>query len=414
MTTIDPDRFQYLSQWKYVEIAHYIPKLDRVIRDQNNKIPIMVEWSELSKLREQYDNLGLYTSVWRYDSKDVETAKRLGSLYFDFDSDPIEEAQEDALKLVNYLLEYIPKNGIRVYFTGAKGFHVEVEAVTAGITPSNSLPNLFRYIAGELQKELDLKTLDFSVYDQRRMWRLPGSKHQKTGLYKTEIAPEELSFPIERIKELAEVAAVVECDPELEFSAKANAWYREFSYRQEAAKTVSLEERIARFNKHGTNIIKRDIHAELVFDPESLFKHCPAILALWEKAEQDHHLLHEERLFLLSILSYTDEAIEYLIQILSSCTDFNIDKSRSHIDDWIRRRELGIGGRPYSCARAASVGIGCNSCDLEPKERMERVGDSFMGTGEMAEPSPIRFAYHKKSNFPSTPVTINRQNLKYI
>jgi len=43
------------------------------------------------------------------------------------------------------------------------------------------------------------------------------------------------------------------------------------------------------------------------------------------------------------------------------CEDFNYEKSTSHINDWIKRRQLGIGGRPYTCERANSAGVGCDS-----------------------------------------------------
>lgn len=412
MTWIDPESTKYLSQWKYVEIAHHVPKLDRVIRDQNNKVPIMLERDEIDEFRRQNNNLGVYTSVWLYDTIDVDTAKRLGSLYFDFDSETLEGPQDDVKKLVDYLLQNIPEEAIRIYFTGAKGFHVECEAVSLGITPSNNLPNLFRYIAEQLRDDLTLSTTDFSVYDQRRMWRLPNSQHQKTKSFKIPLTRTELNLSIDEIKELAKEPRP-ENIPHLVFNPTANAWYREWGYKQEADKVISLEERIARFNKMGTNAIHKAYDGDLIFDPEALFKNCPSILGLWDKAEREHHLLHEERLFLCSILTYSEEAINYLTTILSNCTDFNLEKSRSHIDDWIRRREMGIGGRPFSCARARSAGVGCGSCDLDPKEKMERVGDNWIGTGEMAEPSAFRFAYRRKIT-KSNPVMIEQDSIKYI
>lgn len=417
MTFLDPEINEYLSKWKYVEIAHYVDSLGRVIRDQSgtkgNKIPIFLEPNEIESFRAKNNNLGIYTSVWLYDSKDIDTTKRLGSIYFDFDSDIIEEAQQDTINLVTYLSEFISDAGIRIYFTGAKGFHVEVEAVTAGITPTNTLPDLFRFIATELKDKLSLSTLDFSVYDQRRMWRLPNSIHQKTGLYKIPITSDILNSSMDEIRELAK-NPIEENISTLSFEAKANAWYRDWIYQQETQKEISLEERIARFNKMGTNAIHKAYDTDLVFDPASLFKNCPSILHLWDKAEREHHLLHEERLFLCSILTYSDEAIEYLITILSNCNDFNVDKSRSHIDDWVKRRDMGIGGRPFSCARAQSAGVGCTGCELEPKERMERIGDNWVGMGEMAEPSPFRFGYKRKISKSTDPLLIPKDTIKYI
>ena len=85
-------------------------------------------------------------------------------------------------------------------------------------------------------------------------------------------------------------------------------------------------------------------------------------------------------------------------EILKNCSDYNFEKSQAHIDDWIKRREIGIGGRPYTCERANSVGIGCGNCDLEKKKKWVKVGDSYIETDEESSPSPIRFAYRKATD----------------
>lgn len=78
------------------------------------------------------------------------------------------------------------------------------------------------------------------------------------------------------------------------------------------------------------------------------------------------------------------------------CDDFNYDKSTSHINDWIKRRQLGIGGRPYTCDRANSVGVGCGDCHLDKKKKWITVGNRYMESSEELSPSPIRFAYKTK------------------
>ena len=79
--------------------------------------------------------------------------------------------------------------------------------------------------------------------------------------------------------------------------------------------------------------------------------------------------------------------------------DFNYEKSTSHINDWIKRRQLGIGGRPYTCERANSSGVGCGDCHLEKKKKWIIIGDKFVEGTEVSNPSPIRFAYkNKKEN----------------
>lgn len=129
------------------------------------------------------------------------------------------------------------------------------------------------------------------------------------------------------------------------------------------------------------------------FNAKGLFDSCPALLRWWSHAEEHRELPHEVRLFLCSLLSYTEEAEEYLHAILSACDDYSPEKTEAHLQDWKRRRELGIGGRPFSCMKANAMGVGCGTCELEPKPRMERVGDRLVETGEEALASPVRFAY---------------------
>jgi hypothetical protein len=81
---------------------------------------------------------------------------------------------------------------------------------------------------------------------------------------------------------------------------------------------------------------------------------------------------------------------------LANCSDYNPDKTQAHINDWVKRREMGIGGHPYSCQRVRSAGILCNNCDnLEPRAKYDALNGQLIPTGEMALPSPVRLAYTK-------------------
>ena len=180
---------KFLSQWKYYEVARFVPSLNRVIRDKKNGQPVIVTSEEIPTYASSNGNTGIYTSVFAYNNQDIDEAIRLGPLYFDIDSESVSDAYEDCMKLYNHLMQFIPEGSVLVYFTGKKGFHIECEPICLGINPSNSLPKIYRFIANDLKSKLGLNTLDFSVYDARRMWRLVGSKHQNTGYYKTLLNP---------------------------------------------------------------------------------------------------------------------------------------------------------------------------------------------------------------------------------
>jgi len=387
----------FYAQFKYVELARYYEsgKKQMVAREKRGDESVLVEWNKVREYADKHDNTGIYTSIFRYKSSTFRPSDiQLGPLYFDLDSDDLDTAKADTVRLVEYLYQNMPRNAVQIFFTGKKGFHVECEPVAVGISPSTELPGIFRYIAGQLRDLLSISTFDFAVYDARRMWRLPNSKHQSTGLYKVAITHDELAFG--DIRALASTPREILVEDQV-FDIKSNEWYRGFTYALEASRlqrNVSAQSVIERFQSEGSGHLT-DFERE--FNPPNLFDNCSAIMELWNKAETKHDLEHEERLFLCSLLTYTDEAVEYLHAILSNCSDYNYEKSQSHIDDWIRRRDMGIGGRPYTCERAASAGIGCSGCSkLEPKPRYEKIGNKLYPTNEVTSPSPIRFAYSRK------------------
>jgi len=381
----------YISNWKYFEVAKYVSKLNKVIRLKSNDLPLMLTDDSLIGFVNENNNTGIYTSVWRYNSDDLEKATRLASLYFDIDNKDQKQSLSDCVKLYNYLLKFIPEESIIVYFTGKKGFHIECEAIALGINPSNNLPNIFRFIAQSLKDKLGIDSLDFSVYDARRMWRLAGSRHQDTGLYKNIISRQMLSqgMPaiIDHCRSESDNAV-----PQQLFNAKANEWYREFTYELEVSKERS-KDFIGYFNKHGSTGFKSFQESEKEFTVKNLIENCSAVRRLWQQAIDQKFLEHEARLFLCSILTYNEESIKFLHGILSNCDDYNVEKTNSHINDWIKRRQLGIGGRPYTCERANSVGVGCGDCSLERKNKWIKIGDKYVETSDQSSPSPVRFAY---------------------
>lgn len=391
---IPQDKDKYLSSWHLVETARHVPALSRIIRDKEGDNPKFVSIFDIDKYRKQYNNNGLYTSVWHFNSEDLAKAVRLGSLYFDLDNEDPEKAYQECKTLHSYLKQYIPSNALLVYFTGKKGFHIECEAIALGINPSNSLPNIFRYIANKIKDKLKIESIDFSVYDPRRMWRLAGSMHQETKLYKNLIPEEILYSDLNTIRTYcSEPKENLVADQE--FNLKANEWFREFTYDMEMDKHSSPDF-LSHFNKYGSTAFKQLTPLEKDFTPDQLLKGCSAIRRLIEQAKEKKYLEHEARLFLCSILTYNEDSIKFLYSILAMCEDFNYEKSTSHINDWIKRRQLGIGGRPYTCERANSAGVGCGDCHLEKKKKWITVGDKYVESAEELSPSPIRFAYKTK------------------
>lgn len=385
----------FLGTWRNIELAKYVPKLSKVIRYKDSDGNILFDFSRVEEFREVNNNIGIYTSIWLYNKEDIDSSVRFAPLYFDLDSKNIDHSLTEVRKLYEYLASFIDKGSIQVFFTGKKGFHVECNPVALGINPSNNLANIYRFIASQIKLNLELESLDLQVYDNRRMWRLEGSQHQDTGLYKTHLLEDEIYADATSIKGIASVRRFTLPSQE-KFSAKSNEWFRNLSYEMEIEKERS-KDFLGYFNKYGSSVFKSFETQEKEFTPKRLMESCPSIKRLWQEAIDKKHLDHEARLFLCSILTYSEEAIKFLHGILSNCGDYNYEKTHSHIQDWIRRRELGIGGRPFTCARANASGVGCMECNLESKPRWVKIGNRFVETEEKLDPSPVRYAYVNKA-----------------
>jgi hypothetical protein len=120
-------------------------------------------------------------------------------LIFDFDhKTDLELAKADTIALCERLLVHgIPEESLDIAFSGSKGYAVEVVFKEARLTPPE-VKNLFT----ELTEGLE--TADSVVVNASRIFRLAGTKHATSGLYKFPITFEELkTVPIEEIKEAA-------------------------------------------------------------------------------------------------------------------------------------------------------------------------------------------------------------------
>lgn len=387
------DETKYNSRFKYIELARYVPHLDSVIRDRG-----VFVWDEVEAYQKKHDNIGIYTSVFQYETMDVNQCRRLGSLYFDLDSAGAEQSHKETTLLLEHVSKFVHESAIRLYFTGSKGFHIELEALALGISASAKLSDGFRYIASDIVAQLGLETVDFQCYDSRRMWRLVNSRHQKTNLFKVPLQLDQINNSLDWILNYAE-SPHEDKIPDQVFDPNANAWYRDYLYNKEVKETNPFD-RIKFFEDRGTSLVV-DGYSDLQFDESHLLANCKTVADLKKKAETKHHLEHIERLFLCSILTYNDQAEVFLYEILSQCSDFDPYRTKAHIEDWKRRRDLGTGGRPFTCETVRSYGIStCGQCDLEPKHKIEKVGDTYIKTDEYSSPSPIRFSYRRKGTIP--------------
>lgn len=391
----------YYSAFRHVEVGRYFPDLERVARItkkvNGEKIPVLISWDDIYDFSAKYDDLGIYHSLRYYDlKKGGLDGPSLAPLHFDIDNEGAPElALRDTYVITNHLVNdlEVPAEAVTVYFSGMKGYHIEIDplAIRLNLVHDNSAA-VFRHIAETFEEELELTSLDYMVYDLRRIWRLAGSRHQKTGLYKMPCRDMVLNgATVDAIAEEAKQKPTLEqlAMSEQKFSYKAARRFADMVADYEAERRQREQDKLSNFLAHGG--VSKKFEGDVVkqFTAADLCLKCPAVDALVVKAKTQKNLEHYERLFLCSLLTYTPEAIEFLHSILSELDDYNFEISDLHIQDWIRRREYGIGGRPYTCEKAKTVGIICSGCyDLEPKSY-----ENKYGAEHLADPSPVRFAY---------------------
>lgn len=139
----------------------------------------------------QFDNFKQTKSV--RGVKDVKTNK----IWFDFDSTNPEISRASTIKTLERLTaEGIDPNDVEIYFSGNKGYHL-ILSTDRQLTPLEVQGVANKY-AGDLQ------AFDTSLYDYTQIFRVPGTKHAKSGLHKIPLTATQLnSLTTEEIKHIA-------------------------------------------------------------------------------------------------------------------------------------------------------------------------------------------------------------------
>lgn len=180
---------------------------------------------DLSRIIDEAGDTDYYYSVYTYEDKHYEQWKKTNSLagildvktnkiIIDFDNEDLLVAKKSALEAASRLiLNGFNRDDLQVYFSGAKGFHIEI--------------NLDEWLTREQFENVvfgvasDIKGFDTKVKDQQRLIRMPFTKNQKTGLYKIPVSLEELeNSPIDVIQEAAKSPTVEMWDGYTEWSKK--------------------------------------------------------------------------------------------------------------------------------------------------------------------------------------------------
>lgn len=156
-----------------------------------------IQAKELKNNLTNYDG-DIYSTIYKYDSTDLNTANFIAPLYLDLDIDDIEhnfiKIKQDLLLVMRRLktLFSLSDKDIELYFSGSKGFHILVSHNIFGFKPSRDINKQYKKIAVDLKTYTINQSVDTKIYDNKRLFRVPNTINHKTGLYKVPITYEKV------------------------------------------------------------------------------------------------------------------------------------------------------------------------------------------------------------------------------
>jgi hypothetical protein len=162
------------------------------------------------QFRQHYNNKGVYQTqmqyinpIWYQNDKgkwliNAGESLKWGDFYLDFDTvigneDDYEKLREDVRTALRYLtvIMNIDLNQIRFFFSGNKGIHLTIPAITLGLEPHAALNQIYKIIMEDIGKYCKNDTLDPKVYDDKRMFRMVNSWNIKGQAFKIPITHDE-------------------------------------------------------------------------------------------------------------------------------------------------------------------------------------------------------------------------------
>jgi len=143
------------------------------------------------------------------------------ALLFDFDGEDLDAVRAEVEKFVLHIeaLHEVPRDAVRLAFSGQKGFHFVLPFSLISEDP-RAHPDFWQaYKAMALELCDGFAHLDRSIYEPRRLFRLMNTKHGKSGLYKIPLTFDELAdLAVEKIQGLAKEPRKIEVLPISEIS----------------------------------------------------------------------------------------------------------------------------------------------------------------------------------------------------
>lgn len=240
-------------QFRYVDFAS---RLQPHFRNNVVRLERIPQLLEKYGSFECYSTYFLFTSgIIRYMKKNIISGRRsvsgyrglLYAHYFPIDIDcpfDLGYSREAAIETLRKLKDEIgiQDNGINIYFSGKKGFHLMVDTGSFGLRPSGRLNYYFAAMRKRIAKMAGEygRAIDCNISDPVRLLRMPNTVNAKSGLYKIQLTEDELcGLSAGRIRSLArhkrpiegtDISGLIPLEP-ARMSPKAKEFYLECAGR---------------------------------------------------------------------------------------------------------------------------------------------------------------------------------------
>lgn len=135
----------------------------------------------------------LYLNLWEESVDGEFNPVYYAPLYIDIDTNSFELSKINTQQIVLYIshLFQIPLDEIRIFFSGAKGFHILIDSRLFGNPQDSNMHNIYKDFILILKDRFNLN-LDTAIYDLRRVFRMINSINHKKKYHKIELTAKEL------------------------------------------------------------------------------------------------------------------------------------------------------------------------------------------------------------------------------
>lgn len=207
---LSQEKEKNLCNMNIAEVGFGYERNNQYMFTRNRYIP----YGAINQFINERNQYSCFCSAFRYNTTDIDNSLMYGDMYFDFDDvNDFEHVRKDAIVVLNMIevVFLVKKEWLKIYFSGNKGLHIILPAEILGVIPSAELNCIYKYIANLAKGFTPNKTVDTQIYDNKRLFRIPNTKHEKSGLYKIPITLNELqTLSIDQIREMAVNQRVIE------------------------------------------------------------------------------------------------------------------------------------------------------------------------------------------------------------